>query len=426
VETCHQNPAFSVNAIFNQTTVGYNATLLYRADATGVCGNAGVAPTASWSPLARPNMRFTLGAPQFQVNQPNASMDVNGAVAGGASAGSLRICTSSAATLNLQTALAVTGFDIWTQPNPAVPANAGGVTTGSGQLLNVDLTDPLGSWVFGGVAPLASNPLAAPGQSLGFFTAPVSLTLAGQMGVVDPGSADGFSLSQAVELEIVSSYALPIGGPGGDDASTTFNFLTEFCSPGYFYYGTVYTEFHVSSNGRVVFGAADSDFSPSVGEALTDNPFAGFWTDLNPHPVSGGGNITVDSSAPGVVRVNYNGVIYYGQSAAPNTFAVVMDTNNGDLTLDGLTGIGNNPAVVGSAAGDAQFFGISGGLAVGATDPGTTLFTSGGTGAPALPTDMLYDLHPAGAAGVCPSLAPGTLSSVIFSPAGGGYLWLGL
>ena len=122
----------------------------------------------------------------------------------------------------------------------------------------------------------------------------------------------------------------------------------------------------------MVFGAADSDFSPSVGEALTDNPFAGFWTDLNPHPVNGGGNIIVDSSAPGVVRVNYNGVIYYGEFAAPNTFAVVMDTTNGDLTLDGLTGIANNPAVVGSVAGDAQFFGISGGLAVGATDAGTT------------------------------------------------------
>ncbi len=280
--------------------------------------------------------------------------------------------------------------------------------------------------MFGGIAPSASTPLVAPGVSLGFFTPPAAITLSGQMGVADPTSADGFSLSQATELQVVSSYVVPVGGPGGDDSSTTFNFSSDFCSAGFFYYGTIYTDLHVSSNGRVVFGGADSDFSPTVAEALTDNPFVGFWTDLNPHPVAGGGNIILDSPLPGVVRVNYNGVIYYGQPGSPNTFAVVMDTTTGDLTLDGLAGIGSNPAVAGSAAGDAQFLGMSGGNAVGATDPGATLFAAGSAGASVLSTDMIYDQHPAGTAGVCPSLVPGTLSSGTFSHAGGGYLWIGL
>jgi parallel beta-helix repeat protein len=54
VETCFNNTAWTDNAVVNQTTTNYAASMWYRADASGVCANALVTGTSN----DRPNMRF--------------------------------------------------------------------------------------------------------------------------------------------------------------------------------------------------------------------------------------------------------------------------------------------------------------------------------------------------------------------------------
>ncbi|MAG54896.1 MAG: hypothetical protein CMJ83_01255 [Planctomycetes bacterium] len=428
IETCHNNNSFTTNAIFNQSATTFNACLVYRADAAGVCANNSIS-SGSFTPNQRPNMRFDFAtvAAEYQENQPGASLDIDGVVGGAFQPAVTSRCVNGMATLNASSTAAGLPYDVFIDLLAPLPVTGGGFATPGGQVVNGSFASGTFSWLIGGVTVNTTIAFPAGGFTLPFGVGSLPGSAFGQMIVVDPANAEGISLSQPAGLAIVQSQsALPAAGPGGDDTSATFDFPTIACVAGYPFFGTVYTQFHVSSNGRVVFGAPDPDFSPTVAEALADNAFGGFWTDLNPHPINGSGNITVNVPAPGVVSVDFNAVIYHLEFAAPNTFSLVMDTVTGDYRIDGLSGTSLNPATAGAAGGDAQFLGISGGNAVGATDPGvTTLFTAGASGAPLLLTDMIYDLHPPGTAGTCPSLLPGTLNSIVFSPAGGTYVWAG-
>lgn len=54
VETCFNNTAYTLNAIVNQTDVGFGASIWYNADAAGVCANTTLFNVSN----NRPNMRF--------------------------------------------------------------------------------------------------------------------------------------------------------------------------------------------------------------------------------------------------------------------------------------------------------------------------------------------------------------------------------
>ena len=84
--------------------------------------------------------------------------------------------------------------------------------------------------------------------------------------------------------------------------------------------------------------------------------------------------------------------------------------------IDGLQGVMADPSNVN------QFLGLSPGNAGPATDPGAAPFALGAVGAVGAATDMLYDFAP----GQVASLVPGTLSTLLFTPDGGGnYVWFG-
>jgi len=202
---------------------------------------------------------------------------------------------------------------------------------------------------------------------------------------------------------------------------------TCFSTTGFSFNGTVYTSVSLESNGRITFGNGDSDYSPTLTEALNGDPFIGFWTDLTPPTQP----YVVTNPALGVLRVDI--VAGYYPVATGLSFAIEIDDINQQFSIDGLLGITAQAGTAGG--GDDQFLGLSVGLAGGATDPGaTTTFTVGGSGATAVGTDMLYDFLDTTiipGTGLTPSLSPGTLNSVTFfyqgasSTAGAGFAWTG-
>ena len=154
----------------------------------------------------------------------------------------------------------------------------------------------------------------------------------------------------------------------------------------------------------------DTDFSPSIAEGLTDNPFIGCWADFNP---AVGGVITIDpSTIPGQLDFIWNGVAQFG-GATLNTFTLSYTYATNEWSINGIQGIANT---------NAMFMGITNGN-LGATDGGVANFGIG-AGAPAAATDMTYDFAAAG--NTLPAVV-GLASSLTFTPDGGGnYIWVGL
>jgi|AMFO01.1.fsa_nt_gi hypothetical protein len=379
----------------------------------------------------------------YQVNQPAAHLDINSANGSSCSAAVLNltatICPSSTqpatGTLTLASTNVGQGFEVAMSAANLVPASAGALTLPDGQIVNLDLSQPLSFLNGGGPIPLfAPFPGGTfPGASGATIQIPFSITtqtdLSLQMVVFDPTTITGIALSQPTELHVALSSGAPsIPGPTGDDVGTLVDITaapTCWAPNGMPFYTSSYNVISVESNGRVMMGATDSDFTATVGEALTDNPFVGYWSDLSPNA---GGSVTITNPLPGVVEVVYANVPYFAQPGSSVSFIVRLDTNTGQVDLDGLTGIGPNPTVTGT--GDNAFMGISGGNLVGATDPGPTTFTVGGSGTVLAPTDMWYDFldyTTAPAVGLVPSLQAGTLNTIQFLPDGAGnYIWIGL
>ena len=161
-------------------------------------------------------------------------------------------------------------------------------------------------------------------------------------------------------------------------------------------------------NRRVCLGsgAAAGDFSTTVAEGLTQAPFLGFWTDLNPSG-SVSASIVVDWSTAPVVTVTYNNVIYYGQTGLLSG-SMTIDAATGAVTLSGMGGFPPS-----SSTTLDMFVGITRGSGI-ATDPGPITFAPGTTGTSAVATDMLYTFGRAG------TLATG-VSAIVFTPAPSGY-----
>jgi hypothetical protein len=316
-------------------------------------------------------------------------------------------------------------FDIAVGTVPGVPAPTTCVptgtafVTGAGQVVNVDFTDPTLFFLYG-------LQFAAP------FPGPFSLVLpggvpvpnlGGQMVALSATHPDGAELSALAQVHVLGGATLNLVHQ--DDSSVT-QAVTTLCggpASGVTFYGTSYSTIEIISNGRVMFGSSDTDFTSSIAEALMDEPFLGFWTDFNP-ALPGSGGISV-STLNNQVAVRWNGVYYYG-TGTPVTFEVRFDVATGAWSLDLLTAIPANPAATGG--GDAQFLGISAGQGFPATNAGVTVFSPGGVGTPAFASDMLYDYWDGFAVtapgGIYKTAALQTgISSVVFSPSGGGYSW---
>ena len=361
---------------------------------------------------------------EYETNGRTASLDIDG-VQGDAYGGARIVtCTDTNHVLNLG-GQAGLPWEMAISPDPSLAASCGGTTTAGGQAVNLDLQNPGLTFLYGGTVPSLTVPFA--GRSSSPFNVglnPRTFTL--QMAAVDPSHPDGIALSQASEASI--GAGLILDGPDDDDVTFSYGLGgLPLCGPASLpFYGTSFSEIHVSDNGRVLFDQADIDFSPSLADAMLGSPFVGFWTDIDPR----GGTVRVFSTGNDIVQVVWQQVTYLDETATFD-LAIQFVASTGAITVSSLNTIPVNPVSTGFATGgDGQWLGLSGGAILGATDGGMTVFGAGGSGSTANATDMLYDLYDAfgtgGAAAMLPSLASGALSSVEYTPnAGGGYSWVG-
>ena len=386
-------------------------------------GSTGVYVCSSWN-----IDNFTIadpGPPDYQLNNSSASLDIDGVQAAEYTPAIISkdivncgaTLTPATGTLNISAALPNTLHDIGLNSATIAPLSGPGIMVG-GNVLNLRLTSGL-SFMYGGVNPSLQGfpgsgfPGSAGGSSsIGIsLTAPTDISIQGLF--VNAALPGGYRLSQATEFHAaITAGATSLPGPTLDEEVITFDVTNapSCWTTGIPFYGTTFTQIHVSSNGRVLFQSAVSDFSPSISEALTGVPFAGLWTDLNP---GSAGNVTVSNPATNVVRVDYSGVPYSGTSTN-NTFGIEFDATIGLVTIDGLSGILPQTGTFGS--GDDQILGISPGTLLGATDPGNTSFTANGSGTAPLSTDVLLEFYDSTlGGGMIASVLAGT-STIFFAP----------
>ncbi len=147
VETCSQNTSYTQNCSFNQSATSFVSTRLFRQDAAGVCANAGLTSTHS----QRPNTRFDFASgsilpTQYQANQANLSLLVNGAVLPGTcapavSTQTIYACapvTPATGSVVLSTNQIGGLWDLAISGSNLVGLSSGGLALPDGQIINVD------------------------------------------------------------------------------------------------------------------------------------------------------------------------------------------------------------------------------------------------------------------------------------------------
>ncbi|MAG57348.1 MAG: hypothetical protein CMJ83_13730 [Planctomycetes bacterium] len=132
----------------------------------------------------------------YQLNTPGAALDIDGAIGAFCAPAAVTLAVGQAGTAN---ATSITGignpWDVALTIAPAVPAGGGALTTGGGQLLNIDIADPSFVTVFNLLAN--SPPFANLSVPLNF---PGPATWAMQMVVIDPTTVSSLAFSQATNI----------------------------------------------------------------------------------------------------------------------------------------------------------------------------------------------------------------------------------
>ncbi len=355
--------------------------------------------------------------PEYQVNQADSTLLVDGVVGFPAFAAKTQRCVNQLASLSGEGNAANLGqaYEVGISFLPLVPRSAGGLPAAGTQVINLN------------VASLIFLSTLGPVPALPAWTGPFALplpsgspgTISFQMFNTSPSHPDGYALSQGCEFEILAGSGVWPAGPTANDTSLVVPLGGTTCIASIPFFGVARTSLSVLPNGRIMFGGTDSDFTPTVNESLTDNPAVGFWTDLNP---ATGGTITIASLAQDEVTISWNAVPYAGLTTTVS-FSVTFNAQSGVITIDGLTGIPSNP---GTATSDNQWLGISRGNS-GATNLGATTFTAGGSGVAGDANRAWYDFYlGSSATGRLASLLPGTLNSIVFTPLpNSNYAWQG-
>lgn len=356
--------------------------------------------------------------PEFQSNSAESSALINGGAAA-------NVCDGDTVTIDLSTTLTGNLFDVLINFGDPVGRSAGAINTAGDQLINVPLYFPtlLQLYQYGtGAAGVHPGSLAL------VFNSPPGADACAQQYVTNPAQLDGVSLSQPISLDSGPAGIGPFPGPTGDDSSVLVTLSgSPLCGAPVPFCGTMFDQLHVNSNGHLTFGGNDTDFSPSISDAIGDRARFGVWTDLNP---SAGGSIDYDF-AGNTFTANFQ-ANYFGESVGPS-FSLSIDTA-GVCTID-VSGYVANP-LTSTSSSDAVFLGLSSGLLLGATDAGPTVFAPAGSGSNALPTDMIYDF--ADGVALSTAIVPGQINSIsllqggsgqlIFTPGAtpGTYTWMGL
>ena len=362
-----------------------------------------------------------LGGAAFQVNQPAASLSILGNHTSGAQPAITQGVVGQALPLALSSNLASPFFDAGVTVAPLVPAVPHGVVTLGHQIVNLPLHSP--SLLFANSGGLLPNFIPMPQGTTLNLTFGTPMTLSAQMLVLNAATVDGFSLSQGVEVQVAAAGAPVVfpPGPTTDDGVVSYALVGSNYNLSLPFFGQVYTSMHVSANGRITFAAPNSSFEPTLTSAVAQEPFVGFWTDMD---VSMQGSISVTNPGPGLVQVNYTNVPYYAEPFSSITFQVRFDRNSGIVTMTSLQAIGANPMSNAPSSGQSQILGMSAGGSQ-TVYGGPVTFSVGGSGGPPQPTAMLIDwLAFGGPTGLVASLQ-GNLQTIDFLPTGSAYTWAG-
>lgn len=325
----------------------------------------------------------------YEDNDAASSLDVDGVQGSIGAPAIVSGCTGQVFNLN-SAAPAGQGYDIGYHFSAVIPAPPGLVTPG-GQRVNVNLTDPTFQTLNGGPG---LNLVFAPHP--GAFTIPVSfnsgLTVTGQQAATDPGSVDGIALSQPCQLDVVAGAPVALT-LGDDDNTQVFLQGNPVCGNSVTFYGTVYTDIFVNSNGDVSFGSGHTDFSATSGEWVSQMPRIGFQTDLEPNNF---GTITLTNNGAGAngdwLTIAFANVTEWGTGG--------MGVTSYDIVLHGPAGHEiANFTTDGTWGGTATVAGISNGSLGAAVANLQSFDTNNGLGViPSLggPTDNVIDENTAG------------------------------
>lgn len=321
--------------------------------------------------------------PQWQTNQPGATLTVNGATGDVYAPVRHAECVNNAVTITVDSSSFGLPWELgYTIPEPGLPASMGGMTLPGGQIVNVDLGAQSFTYLNGSTFTVPfSSTLSLP------FAAAVPLAASGQLLVFDPSQVTGFSLSALLAVSFSSGGTIS-GVARGDDKSTVIPITRPpLCSPtAITFAGQLYTQLSISANGIVSFGGTNS--SPLAGPtAFTSRPaVAGFWTDLDNRPTAAGNDITI-TQAGGVIRIRWINLPSFGQPATASSVDVVFDTTTGATIIENYSPDPGHLATT--------MVGLTPGMA--ATNPGPVSFSGlVGSGGTALASDMVYELAPGG------------------------------
>lgn len=347
----------------------------------------------------------------YETNDASASLTVDGVVGNVYNKAVSRRCTGNTINAVFRSSSVGMGWDVGVNGAPLVSAQTGGILSGSGQIVNLNLAAPGGTFFLnGGLFPSFAVPFPVSRLEIPVILPGVTGFLSAQSVHVDPTNADGIAISQGCEVEILSG-AMMVPGPTGDDSFVSIPLSgPQLCGPISFpFYGTRYTDLHVISNGRITFGRPDTQYAPTgILDAQNGEPFVGAWTDFNPNV---GGTVNVVNTGA-TLRVDYTMVPYFSGVGGPNTFSIELTPGSGVVQITGLLGLT-------ASAGDLMFLGMSPGLVGAAGDPGPANFAST-AGTTSNANDMIYEIGGSG------SLAPG-INSIFFLPnMVGNYDWTSL
>ena len=176
--------------------------VLTDSSATGANGNLGSSiAIESSDPIWNTTSVATVcpASPEYQVNSLNAHLDINGILGTQLVPATVTVQIGMTATLGLVSSSIGQPWDLGYGLAPLVPASAGALTFSSGQIVNLDLTDPTISLLFN----FLQGPSWGPAASLSVpISVPFATAISAQMIVVTPSMPSGIALSQPVRLVV--------------------------------------------------------------------------------------------------------------------------------------------------------------------------------------------------------------------------------
>ena len=334
--------------------------------------------------------------PPYQANSAEATLELDAVTSDGQTAAITASDVAITNNFNIASNVTSTMWEMVYSSQALVPGNAApGAQTANGQLVNVDFSAPSLAY-HNGAHEFSWQTFTTP--MTGTYSYATPLTASCQAVFTNPAHADGYTFSQGVQIVKTDggfSGVTDLSATATDDGTQTVTLTAPVT-----FYGTSYTDIHVATNGRVSFVNPDGDFSPSVTEAMTDDPFVGPWTDLL-DPSSGGGYLFVSDDGAGNVSVVWDSMQHWNDNTV-FVDATVSFISSGEVVIGGMSNVGG--------FGEEMFLGMSAGSSVTATDPGMVDYTAG-VGTTLNGTDMIYRYT-----GTAAELAAPGISIITFTP----------